>query len=434
MRKGRNRWIDRPSRYRLLWLLAAVIGLCPAAASAGSHDTATGTGALVNESGGHDNTADGYDALYSNTTGIYNTGIGAFALTLNTTGKYNTATGYVALYSNTDGGFNTADGHDALYGNTTGGFNTASGSFALKANTTGGYNTANGSNALTANTTGGFNTATGAAALYANTTGYYNVALGYEALDANQEGSSNVAAGTAALYANTTGNYNVALGYEALDANVHGGNNVAVGANALLALNGNGNIALGFNAGRNTTSGNSNIYIGHPGIKGAESKVIRIGIGQTKAFMAGIAGTPLSGATVVVRSNGQLGVVASSARYKQDIHSLDDASDRLARLRPVSFRYKSEPQATHYGLIAEEVDKVMPELVVRDEQNRPESVQYLEIIPLLLHQWKAQQAEIARQHALIERQEAELAELRRALATRLAAREAGDKGSELRVK
>ena len=90
---------------------------------------------------------------------------------------------------------------------------------------------------------------------------------------------------------------------------------------------------------------------------------------------------------MVVSSSGRLGVVASSARYKTDIHSLGDASDKLAQLRPVSYRYKAEPEATHYGLIAEEVDKVMPELVVRDGGNRPESVQYLELIPLLLQQW-----------------------------------------------
>jgi hypothetical protein len=123
--------------------------------------------------------------------------------------------------------------------------------------------------------------------------------------------------------------------------------------------------------------------------------VTRIGQAQTKVFIAGIANVPMSGATVVVGSGGQLGVVLSSARYKQDIAPLADAADKLAQLRPVSFRYKSEPQATHYGLIAEEVDKVMPELVVRDEAKRPESVQYAEIIPLLLQQWKAQQAEIA---------------------------------------
>jgi len=162
---------------------------------------------------------------------------------------------------------------------------------------------------------------------------------------------------------------------------------------------------------------------------------------------------------VVVNSAGQLGVVTSSARYKKDIKPLAGASgnvaEKLAQLRPVSFRYKSEPEATHYGLIAEEVAKVMPELVVRDSENRPDSVQYIEIVPLLLQQWKAerelnarQAAEIARQRKLVERQQdrfkhqqaeleqekadlirqqAELAELRRTLTTRLAALDAGAK-------
>jgi len=135
-----------------------------------------------------------------------------------------------------------------------------------------------------------------------------------------------------------------------------------------------------------------------------------------------IAGKALSGATVMIKPNAQLGVVASSARYKQDIAPLGgttgDMTEKLARLRPVSYRYKAEPEATHYGLIAEEVDKVMPELVVRDEKNRPDSVQYSELIPLLLQPWKAQQAEnrqlrelIEGQQVRLDRQAAELAEL-----------------------
>jgi hypothetical protein len=200
-------------------------------------------------------------------------------------------------------------------------------------------------------------------------------------------------------------------------------------------------------------AGSTNIYIGHAGPAANESKTTRIGQAQTRTFIAGIKGVPLSGATVVVNAAGQLGVVASSARYKQDIRSLDDAADKLARLRPVSYRYKAEPAAMHYGLIAEEVDKVMPELVVRDDQDRPESVQYLEIVPLLLKQRQADRAELTRQRELNERQSGELArqialnerqqsrldrlqaaldrqaaeliELRRALDTRLAALDGG---------
>ena len=121
-------------------------------------------------------------------------------------------------------------------------------------------------------------------------------------------------------------------------------------------------------------------------------------------FFAWIAGTPLLGASVVVGANGQLGAVASPVRYKQDIRGLGDASGNFARLRPVPCRYKVEPQAMHYGQNAEEVDKVMPELVERDEQNRPESVQYLEIIPLLLLVRREQQARIEKQEVELTRQ------------------------------
>jgi hypothetical protein len=219
---------------------------------------------------------------------------------------------------------------------------------------------------------------------------------------------------------NTTGRNNTANGAGALYASTAASNNVAVGYSALKSLtSGNGNIALGTNAGFVTKSGSNNIYIGHGGISGSgESNVMRIGHVQTRTFIAGIKGVPLKGASVVVSASGQLGVVASSARYKTNIMSLGDASDKLAQLRPVSYEYKAEPGATHYGLIAEEVDKVMPELVVRDEDNRPETVQYQELVPLLLQQWKAQQVEngeqrklIAEQRRLIERQADSLARL-----------------------
>jgi hypothetical protein len=306
---------------------------------------------------------------------------------------------------------------------------TATGTGAL-ANESGGFNnTADGYYALYQTTTGRGNTASGADALRANTTGFYNTASGADALRYNTTGSWNTAGGAFALYNNTTGGSNTASGFDALANNTTGSNNVALGVNALGALNGHNNIALGTEAGSTTTAGDNNIYIGHIGANGSESRVTRIGQEQTKTFIAGIAGTALSGATVVVKSNGRLGVVASSARYKQDIEPLGGATgvaEKLAQLRPVSFRYTAEPETRHYGLIAEEVERVMPELVMRDGENRPDSVQYMELIPLLLHQWKAQQDEIARQRALIERQEAVLAELRRTIATRLAARAGAD--------
>ena len=332
-------------------------------------------------------------------------------------GTANTACGQGALFSNV-GVSNTASGAFALYSNTTGIFNTASGAYTLLLNTTGFSNTASGESALYSNTTGSSNTASGKSALYSNTTG-----------------SSNTASGRSALYSNTTGNYNTASGRNALFVSTTGDNNTAMGFEALLNLAaGSNNIALGYRAGKNTTSGNNNIYIGNYGINGPEGRAIRIGRNNVhlKTYIYGIAGTPLSGASVVIQPGGRLGVVASSARYKTDIKAVpDDVAAKLARLRPVTYRYKTEPKATHYGLIAEEVAKVMPEIVVRDEQSRPETVQYLELIPLLVQQWKAQQAENARQRVTIARLErqaievarqgAELAELRRLLTARHAA-------------
>jgi hypothetical protein len=309
----------------------------------------------------------------------------------------NTAAGSNALL-NVNPAFgtnNTAVGYDALYANTSGSFNTANGALALSGNTSGEANTATGVSALRSNTNGGYNTASGLYSLYSNTTGNYNVASGY-----------------ASFYSNTTGSSNVAFGNNALEANNIGVNNVGIGAYTLYQLHsGHGNIAVGFKAGQWTKVGSNNIYIGHYGNSaGTESNVTRIGIGQTKTFIAGIKGVALKGATVVVNAAGQLGVVASSARYKMNIYSLTDASAKLAQLRPVSYEYKTEPGATHYGLVAEEVDKVMPELVVRDEDNRPESVQYQELVPLLLQQ-------VTSLKARLDRDEAELAQLRQAPAT-----------------
>jgi hypothetical protein len=340
MQMGKIRSIDNPQKNASVWLLTAAICFCPAAAQA------------------LDPTLDPTD----------------------------TATGSGALISENGGFENTADGYSAL-----------------TLNTKGSDNTAVGADALSANTTGSSNTASGAYALTSNTTGIYNSAHGYGALYSTTTGSENTASGVSALTNNIVGSRNTAVGYQTL-ANNNSSNNVAIGYNALFLLKGSNNIALGYSAGSYTTSGNDNIYVGNLGFKGSENNVTRIGRTQTKVFVAGIKGVPLSGASVVVSAAGQLGVVASSARYKQDIAPLSDSADKLARLRPVSFRYKNEPETTHYGLIAEEVDKVMPELVVRDEGNRPESVQYQELIPLLLQQWKAQQAEIARERVLIARQ------------------------------
>jgi hypothetical protein len=308
----------------------------------------------------------------------------------------------------------------------------ASGWDALYSNTTGDANTGIGSGALYFNSTGLGNTASGYNALYFNSTGVGNTASGYNALERNTTGSDNTASGVDALHSNTVGKQSTAVGVKALFSGTTGNNNLAVGYNALSALTGasSGNIALGSNAGYLTKTGNSNIYIGSYGISASETNVTRIGRTQTRVFIKGISGVPLSGAPVVINSAGQLGVASSSARYKRDIKPLADMTEKLAQLRPVSFSYKTEPDATHYGLIAEEVDKVMPELVVQDEQGRPDAVQYLELIPLLLEERQEMQAELTRQQselererALIEQQAEALTVLRRTLDTRLSALE-----------
>jgi hypothetical protein len=277
--------------------------------------------------------------------------------------------------------------------------NTAGGQGTLSQRTTGGSNTGFGANVLVINKTGRSNTGVGSFVLN-NNNGDYNTAIGDNAMEFN-------ATGVKALFSTTKGNGNVAVGYNALTALTSGSNN----------------IALGTGAGNTLKTGSNNIYVGASSVT-TETNVTRIGKTQTKVFIKGIAGVHVSGASVVINSAGQLGVVSSSARYKQDIRPLGDLSERLSQLRPVSFSYKTEPDATHYGLIAEEVDKVMPELVVRDEENRPESVQYQELIPLLLQERDEMRAELDRQRALIEQQSEAIAELRHTLDTRLAAIEA----------
>ena len=160
---------------------------------------------------------------------------------------------------------------------------------------------------------------------------------------------------------------------------------------------GNNNIALGWEAGDNLTTGSNNIEIGSPGVPDEDS-TIRLGTQgtQTATFIAGVSSTAIMGVDVVVGSDGQLGVAASSLRYKRDVRSLDNRSQRLWQLRPVTFRYKQDPQGQRqYGLIAEEVAKVFPELVVRGSKGELESVQYRELIPLMLNEMQHQQAAVA---------------------------------------
>ena len=357
----------------------------------------------------NNNTVLGDNALFFNTTGSQNTANGALALYHNRTGGYNTATGYQALYSNRTGGYNTANGASALIHNTTGSFNTATGFDSLRSNTTGIDNTAMGMNALRSNTVGINNTACGMDALLFNTTGNGNMAAGEGALVFNTTGNDNTANGALALTSNTTGSFNTATGWEALVFNTTGTNNLADGF-AALANNttGNNNIALGFQAGVNLTTGNTNIDIGNPGVA-SESNTIRIGIAglQTATFLAGVSGVTVTGTPVVVNSSGQLGVAPSSRRFKQNILSMGDKSDILFALRPVTFDYKPEVDpkgVSQFGLVAEEVAKVNPDLVARDDEGKPYSVRYEAVNAMLLN-------EFLKQHRRVEEQEATITQL-----------------------
>ena len=338
------------------------------------------------------NTALGDDALSSNTTGYDNTATGFQALFRNTTGYDNTATGFSALTNNRTGYENTANGVDALSSNTTGYFNTATGSGALSSNTTGYENTATGLASLSQNTTGGQNTANGFFALFYNSTGYDNTATGFGTLFNNTTGYYNTANGVSALTFNNTGVQNTATGFNALSSNSTGNNNTATGSGALANNNGSNNIALGNTAGANLTAGDNNIDIGNAGVAG-EAGVIRIGTTgtQTATFIAGIRGVPITGGTEVgVNSNGQLGQRASSARFKEAIQPMDKASEAIFSLQPVTFRYKKtlDPKALlQFGLVAEQVAKVDPNLVACDDQGKPFTVRCDEVNVMLLNEF-----------------------------------------------
>jgi hypothetical protein len=442
-------------------------------------NTATGTGALAADTTGKGNTADGYGTLTSNTAGSYNTAIGLNALRANTTGSRstsigastlhndigsdNSAFGYNVLYFNTDGTLNTALGSSALYDNTTGSENTAAGAESLFSNTSGADNVAIGEAALYSNTTGSGNTATGETALYSGTSGTENAAYGKEALYYNT-GSDNTASGVRALYSNNsgggntatgweamygigsagaigqlTGNYNTAVGYESMHSvdsgsantavgasslymNNSGSNNTALGWGALANNEGSNNISIGYESGLNAETSANSIYIGNQG-NVQDNGAIYIGSTQTLTYVAGIYGTTTSeGVAVYINRNGQLGTVVSSQRFKDDIRDMSDASDVLFSLRPVSFRYKHEidPQGiAQFGLIAEEVEKIDPALVVHDADGKPYSVRYEQVNAMLLN-------EFLKEHKLTEQQRVQTQE-QQAVIDRLKASEADDR-------
>lgn len=400
----------------------------------GADNTASGYQALYSNTFGYGNTANGFQALYSNTgdnsgdgTGAYNTATGDSALYSNTSGSYNTANGLVALYSNTSGHDNTANGVYSLAYNLVGNYNTANGARALWANTNGSFDTAIGSHALYLNTSGSNNTASGVGALYANTTGNYNTADGVQALDANTSGDDNTAVGYQTLYGNTNGLGNTAVGTQALYSNTGNGGgtagnfNTAVGMLALIYNTvGNNNIALGAGAGRSITTGSANIDIYDSGAAGDDG-VIRIGTEgtQTSTYIAGISGTGVSGSPVTVSASGQLGVAPSSKRFKQDIQSMDDASSVLLSLRPVTFKYKPDidPKGTpQFGLVAEEVATIDPDLVARDSEGRIFTVRYEAVNAMLLNEFLKEHRTVQAQEKKLATQDSEIQQLQQSVA------------------
>jgi Chaperone of endosialidase len=312
-------------------------------------------------------------------------------------------------------------------GVSTGARDTAIGVNSLAALTSGNSNTGLGYNSLLSCTSGGSNTALGTFSQNATTTGSVNTSVGSGSLSANTTGNGNVAIGNSAMSRNTTSGDNVAVGLNALFFTT-AGSNTAVGSNALaIDTTGTGNIALGYFAGQQITSGSNNIDIGNSA-PGNESDTIRIGNTQTAAYLAGVSGvTVASGVQVYIDSNGQLGTLTSSARFKEDVADMAGASRLLMQLRPVTFRYKPPyDDGSHrlqYGLIAEEVAKVDPELVQFDGKGQAQTVRYHVVNMMLLNEVQRQEAELANQtaevgtlRALADRQRAELDQQKQLLA------------------
>jgi hypothetical protein len=307
-----------------------------------------------------------------------NTAEGQSALFSLTTGQGNTATGFKALFSNTTGFANTANGNSALFSNTTGDSNTAIGSGTLANNTTGAANVAVGTGALSLETNGVSNTAVGTNALIANTTGFENTAIGDEAL-VDSNGTNNSALGHLALHANTTGNFNTAVGDE-----------------ALFGSNGNNNIAIGKAAGSGIITADNAICIGSDLTGANVSNSCFIG------NIRGVTTTNHDAIPVLIDSAGQLGTASSSRRFKSEIKPMDQASESILALKPVTFHYKGDKKKTpQFGLIAEEVAEVNPDLIVRDKNGEIYTVRYDAVNAMLLNEFLKEHRKVEEQQAAI---------------------------------
>ena len=321
---------------------------------------------------------------------------------------FTTAEGQNALFSLTTGSANTAVGWFSLWSNTEGSNNTAVGAGTLLFNVgdqitqEGIHNTAVGTAALLFNTTGSNNTALGVLALANNDSGGTNTAVGSRALESNTEGARNTGVGGSALANNTAGAQNTALGYTALFLNTTGSHNTAVGQNAGRFITGDGNTALGDQAGRNITSGTNNICIGRDAGFGFTTTDSSIAIGlpgengpSPRCYIGNIRGVTVAnadGINVIVDSEGQLGTTNSSRRFKKDIKPMEQASEAILALKPVTFHYKDADtkkagDTPQFGLIAEDVAEVNPDLVVSEDHGQPLSVRYDAVNAMLLNEF-----------------------------------------------
>src|SRR6478735_7662507 len=324
------------------------------------------------------NTAEGQSAVLSLTSGTFNTAIGFLSLNGLKEGNFNTGLGAGTLL------FNVADE------------NTATGAGALLSNTTGNPNTANGAFALFLNTEGTFNTATGDRVLSSNTSGSANSAFGSGALASNTVGFNNTANGMAALSHNTTGRDNTANGVQALNSNTTGGDNTADGTGALQNnTTGGANTALGAGAGLGVFTASHVIAIGTNGADVSDS-----------CFIGNIRGVRTANAdaiSVVIDSAGQLGTLSSSRRFKKEIKPMDKTSEAIFALRPVAFHYKNDKTSMpQFGLIAEEVAEVNPDLVVRDDQGEIYTVRYEAVNAMLLNEFLKEHKKVEAEHSQIE--------------------------------
>ena len=338
-----------------------------------------------------------------------------------------------------DGGyanFNTAEGQNALNSLTTGIWNVANGAFALWHNTDGSYNTAVGTGALLFNIgdqstgEGTQNTAVGAAALLLNTTGSANSALGVLALQNNTTGSNNTAIGWKALVnndssGNGTANDNTGVGEGALLNNIDGNSNTAVGFDALHNNTADYNTALGWSAGTASGLGSNNILIGDTGFSGyfdviAIGAIPSSGTPYSRTYIGGIYNSVEQDRPVYVDSHGHLGSPASSRRYKEEIKPMDKGSEALFALKPVTFRYKEQIDASHrlcFGLVAEDVAKVSADLISRDKEGKPQTVRYDAVNAMLLNEFLKEHKKVEKQSREMQEQKATIAALRKRLVT-----------------